>query len=410
MMSQPITPMRDRTTWHLGANAPVAAWLVALLGVALAHSYIPESPWLLVHLLLLGAVTNAIFVWSAHFTDALLRRRNTVASRRWQAGRLAALNAGVLTVVSGMVTDGWIVTLVGSIAVGATAAAHGVTLALQARAALPSRFGATVRYYVCASLALPIGAGLGAALARDPLEPWHVRLLVAHITLNLLGWVGLTVMGTLVTLWPTMLRTRIAESAERVARQALPYLAASVVVIVLGSLTGLQSLAATGAAAYLCGILWAVRPLAQVARAKTPSSYGTWSVMAGVLWLVGSLVGLVTVLVTSSTWVQVSDRLGLLVVPLAAGFAAQVLLGALSYLVPVVLGGGPAIVRGTQSRLDRGNTLRAVLINVGLLVSVLPVPSLARVAAWVLVLGAFAAFLTMLTAAVAYALRARRLP
>jgi nitrite reductase (NO-forming) len=48
----------------------------------------------------------------------------------------------------------------------------------------------------------------------------------------------------------------------------------------------------------------------------------------------------------------VTDRLGLLVTPLAAGFAAQVVLGAMSFLVPVVLGGGPAIVRGTQARLE----------------------------------------------------------
>jgi len=32
-------------------------------------------------------------------------------------------------------------------------------------------------------------------------------------TVNLLGWMGLTIVGTLVTLWPTMLRTRtVSES------------------------------------------------------------------------------------------------------------------------------------------------------------------------------------------------------
>src|SRR5665647_2252045 len=85
--------------------------------------------------------------------------------------------------------------------------------------------------------------------------------------------------------------------------------------------------------------------------------------------------GLVAVLVGSPTWAVVTDRLGLLVVPLAAGFVAQVLLGAMSYLVPVVLGGGPAIVRGTQARLERGNALRVLLINAGLVVCVLPVPA-----------------------------------
>ena len=401
------TALRDRTKWHLSANAPVAAWLAALLGVALFHRYVPESPWLLVHLLLLGAVTNAIFVWSSHFADALLRRRTTTGSRRWQAGRLIALNVGVGTVVAGIVTAHWILTLVGSVVVGTAAAAHGITLALQSRAALASRFGATVRYYICASLALPVGAGLGATLARDPAQPWHGRLMTAHITLNLLGWVGLTVMGTLVTLWPTMLRTRIAESAERVARQALPILVGSIVVLSTGALAGSQALAAVGAAAYLAGVLWAVRPLARVARAKAPSAYATWSVMAAVIWLIGSLVGLVTVLATSPTWALVTDRLGLLITPLAAGFAAQLLLGALSYLVPVVLGGGPTILRGTHARLDRGNALRVVLINLGLVVCVLPVPSLVRVVVSMLVLGAFAAFLPLLGSAVLYARRAK---
>ena len=400
--------LRDRTRWHLSANAPVAAWLAALLGVSLFHRVIPESPWLLVHLLLLGAVTNAIFVWSAHFTDALLRRRTTLGSRRWQAGRLVALNVGVLTVVVGIVSGRWGLTLIGSVIVGLAAAAHGVVLALEARVALASRFGATVRYYICASLAPPIGAGLGATLAHDPAEPWHGRLMTAHITVNLLGWMGLTVMGTLVTLWPTMLRTRIADGAERVARQALPILVGSVVVMAGGALAGLQTVAAVGAAAYLVGVLWAARPLARVTRAKAPSAYATWSVMAAVIWLVLTLLGFVSVLVTSPTWALVTDRLGLLMTPLTAGFAAQVLLGALSYLVPLVLGGGPTILRGTQTRLERGNALRVVLINLGLVVCVLPVPSLVRVLVSALVLGAFAAFLPLLLSAVLYARRAKR--
>jgi len=402
------SPLRDRTSWHLGANAPVAGWLVALFGITLTHRFVPESTWLLVHLLLLGAVTNAIFVWSAHFTDALLRRRVTAGSRRWQALRLVALNLGVMTVVAGIVSALWILTLVGSVVVGAAAASHAIVLTLQLRSALPSRFGATVRYYICASLALPLGAGLGATLARDPVGPWHGRLVVAHITLNVLGWVGLTVLGTLVTLWPTMLRTRIADGAERVARQALPVLVGSLALLVGGALVGLQTVAALGAATYLVAVLWAIRPMAQEARHKAPSAYATWSVMAGVVWLAGSLIGLVAVLLASPTWALVHDRLGLLVTPLAAGFVAQVLLGALSYLVPVVLGGGPTILRGTQARLERGNALRVGLVNVGLVVCVLPVPSLVRVLVSMLVLGAFVAFLPLLVTAVLYAVRGKR--
>ncbi len=41
---------------------------------------------------------------------------------------------------------------------------------------------------------------------------------------NLLGWIGLTVLGTLVTLWPTMLRTQMADNAESASEHALPVL------------------------------------------------------------------------------------------------------------------------------------------------------------------------------------------
>jgi nitrite reductase (NO-forming) len=140
--------LRDRTRCHLGANAPVAAWLTALLAITPMRRDVPESPWLLAHLLLLGAVTNAIFFWSSHFADAMLRRRATARSRRWQAVRIAALNVGVVSVVVDLVSSAWILTLVGSVVVGAAAAAHGITLALHARAAPASRFGSTVRYYV----------------------------------------------------------------------------------------------------------------------------------------------------------------------------------------------------------------------------------------------------------------------
>jgi hypothetical protein len=48
------------------------------------------------------------------------------------------------------------------------------------------------------------------------------RLLLFHAHINLLGFVTLTVLGTLLTLWPTVLRTRIADTAPRAATRALP--------------------------------------------------------------------------------------------------------------------------------------------------------------------------------------------
>ncbi len=95
---------------------------------------------------------------------------------------------------------------------------------------------------------------------------------------------------------------------------------------------------------------------------------------------------------------------------LAVGFAAQVLLGASSYLIPVVLGGGPAPVRAATRVFDAGGPLRLVVTNLGLLVWTLPVPGPVRVPASVLVLGALAGFVPILVAAMRASRRARTAP
>ena len=146
-----------RAGWQLWANAGVAFWLAAAVLVSLVHPFVPESRWLLVHLVLLGAVTNAIVVWSAHFAQALLKVAMP-GGRHGQATRLVLLNAGVACVVLGIATAQWSATLGGAVLVAGSVAAHGIALALQSRAALPSRFGATVHYYVAAAAALPVGA------------------------------------------------------------------------------------------------------------------------------------------------------------------------------------------------------------------------------------------------------------
>ena len=395
-----------RLRWHLAANSGVIAWLVGLLGVSLAHPFVPESRWLLVHLLLLGAVTNAVFVWSAHFADALLK--NPSPSRRWQVVRLVFLNAGVVAVVAGIVTGAWTLTMAGAVGVGTAAAAHGVAIALQAHRALPSRFGASVRYYVAASACLPVGAALGTLLARHPAELVHGRLVLAHVAANVLGWVGLTVLGTLLTLWPTILRTRIAEGAERQSRQALPALAASLTVVVAAALVGARSVTGAALLGFLAAALWSLRPMLGAARARPPQSYAAWSVLAAVAWLAVSLGWLAVLVLLAPDWAAAGEATHRVAVPLAAGFGAQVLLGALTYLLPVVRGGGPSVVRATTDVLERGAALRLVVANAGLALLLLPAPSVVRVLVSALVLAAHASFLVLLSLALRAARRADR--
>ncbi|TDE88770.1 copper oxidase [Occultella glacieicola] len=404
----PLPPMPDRSRHHLRANAPVAFWMLAVVVVAVAHRWVPEQRWLLVHLLLLGAVMNAILVWSSHFTDALLRRRPT--SRRGQAIRAVALNAGVLATVAGVVGAIWPLVLAGAIVIGAAVAAHGTALAWRARRArraLSSRFASTVHYYVVAAWLLPVGAGLGAVMALGLTAPWQARLQVAHVAVNLLGFVGLTVLGTLVTLWPTMLRTRIDPDGEAASRRALWLLAGSVAMVGAGAVGGLRVAVLGGLVGYLAGIVWIGTPMVRVVRAKPPTAMPTMSVLAGMCWLLVGLVQLVVLVARTPGWPELSDAVGAVTVPFAAGFAAQVLIGAMTYLVPVVLGGGPAVVRVTVTTIERGAGWRVALVNAGLVLGVAPVPSLVLVAASFAVLIGLGSFLPLLVAAVVTNRRAR---
>ena len=395
-----------RGFWPL-RDLPVVFWLLALVATTFLHPFVPAPRWLMIHLLLLGAVTHAILVWSRHFADALLHTAPRPGERRLQSTRLLLLNGGVLGVVGGVLGDRWAVTAVGATAVATAVVWHGAALVMQMRRALPARFGATVRYYIAAACLLPLGAFLGTALDRGLSDPLHEKVILAHASVNLLGWMGLTIVGTLVTLWPTMLRTRIADGSERSAQRALPVLVLAIVVVAAGSLTGHRMVAALGLAGYLVGVTFVVRPFVTAARGKPPSSYPTWSVLAGLVWLVGCLAALAVAVGTAPSWQVAGSRFGAITPFLAAGFAAQVLLGALSYLVPMALGGGPRAVRAAGTVLDNGGALRIAVVNAGLLVCALPVPSVVRVATSAVALAGLAAFLPLFFLAIRASMKAR---
>ncbi|MFE3930539.1 multicopper oxidase domain-containing protein [Streptomyces sp. YIM B13508] len=405
----PKPPGRSpRALWHLGVNAIVVAWLALFAVAGSAHHFLPHASWLLVHTLLLGAVTNAVVIWSGHFAASVLRlpeaNRGTPA-----ALRLACLNAGAVAVIGGMFLDRWPAVLVGGGLVAAAVTAHAVWLVRLLRRALPGRFSMTVRYYIAAAALLPAGAALGVLMARGDLGgDLPERLLLAHEMINLLGWVGLTVAGTLITLWPTMLRTRVADGAERAGRRALPVLLAGLGAAVAAALLAPPPLAAPGVVVHAAGLVIAGVPWVREARTKAPRSFAAWSVAAGSLWLAGSLLLLAGILLSTTSWVTVGERTALLTAPLAAGWIAQVLLGALSFLVPVVLGGGPLAVRAATAGLERAWPARLTITNAALLLCVLPVPSVVRVVCSVLLLAMLLYFLVLLLLTVVRSLRNRR--
>jgi nitrite reductase (NO-forming) len=107
------------------------------------------------------------------------------------------------------------------------------------------------------------------------------------------------------------------------------------------------------------------------------------------------------------TWEDVDHGYKPLATALAIGFAAQLLVGALSYLVPSVLGGGPSVVRTGLAWLDRWSTARLVATNLGLLLVLLPVPDSVKVAGGVLVGAAVLTFVPLMGAGIRAAVTAR---
>lgn len=404
---RPQVEAGSRGFWPL-RDLPVVGWLAAIFVVSLVHPIILAPRWLMIHLLVLGAAGHAILVWSRYFADTLVRL--PAAPRREQSQRLILFNLGVLLVASGVPTRWWWLVVAGAIGIAVAVGWHVVSLLRGLRTGFASRFAGTIWYYVAAGALLLVGITLGTWLARDPGEPLHTRLQLAHVAVNLLGWIGLTVLGTIGTLGPTMLRTRIVEGAEQRSRHALPVLLLGITLVVAAAWADVVFLVAAGLLAYAVGVALVGWPLVQAGRRKPPTSFPTWSVAAGLAWLLGMLLVLAAQVGwqvrSQGSWLDAGEAFEQLTPYLAAGFVAQVLLGALSYLVPVVMGGGPAAVRAMNHDLDAIGAMRVSLTNLGLLVCVLPVPSLVRVLASTLVLAALASFVPVLLRAI----RRRRRP
>ncbi|BCJ76916.1 hypothetical protein CS0771_64600 [Catellatospora sp. IY07-71] len=390
-VGRPRARTTGRAGWHRRAGLLPVAYLAALVAIGFTHPFLPGWRWLAIHLLLLGAAGNAIVVWSAHFAAAVLRVP-APAHRRGEAARLVLLNIGVAAVLTGGGGDRPWLGVAGAAAVFAAIAAHLFRLATWARAALPARFAITVRYYLSAAAALLVGIPVGVwMLVVD--DAGRPRLLLFHAHVNLLGWIVLTILGTLPTLWPTVLRTRMDDGAVAAARTALPLALAGLALSATGLLTWWPTVTVAGLAVFAAAIVITAVPAVRAARRRPPASFAAWSIAAAAGWLLVALgVDAYAVLVSPGA-PEAAGRFGDVLTPLLVGSVAQILLGALSYLLPMALGGGPAAVRRRTALLERHAAQRVAMANAALLVFLLPVGAYVRITTSLLLLAALLQFL-----------------
>lgn len=394
------SPRRDR---HRLLAAVIGGYLLTALLTVPVADLAPLHGWIALHLLLLGSATNAVFVFSRHFAQALLHTR--AASERAAHVRLVVLNLGVVGVLVGVSLPANPLLAVGGTLVVCAVLSHVVSLVRMQRAAvLKGRLGVVVGFYVAAGLALSAGGVLGALLGAGYGSPdVHTAIYLAHVHLNLLGWLGLTVVGTCFMLWPAVLRTRMADDAPLVARRVLVLMSAAVAVTALGFLLRVQVAAVLGLAAAAAAVLWSFVPTVRVARVKPPRTSSALHLAAASGWLLAALV--VDLVVTAQGLDGALRAAGTLVPVLALGFVAQVLVAALTFLVPVLLGGGPVGNRRLTALLESGWTARLLVGNTGVLLLALPLPDPATAVGWALGVVGLGAFVPLLAVAL---VRSRR--
>lgn len=380
---------------HLRAHVLVVAWLGLALLAAAAQEIMPVARWLSAHMFLLGAVTTAILIWSEHFAVALLHAK--IPDERRSTARLATANLAVAGLLLGVWTATTVLTAVSAALLVAAAGAHLMMLIRLGRGALGGRLKPIVAYYRAATAALIAGAVLGWMLSGGGAggPDRYAGLRLAHIHVTLLGWIGLPVLGTLFMLWPTVLGVRMKERTTKVSRWVLSLTGSGLLVAATALALGWRRPAAAGLALYVAGAALAVHLLVRTVRGNRPvSAAAAWVLATATCWLLIAVAADLAWL-AARPLAEAQTGIDALLPVLLIGFVAQILIGALTYLLPVVLSSGPKDRAAVRALLERGWLLRLVTLNTGVALAALPLPGPAATTGMLLAALAGAAFLTL---------------
>ena len=109
---------------HRRASKPVSYWIPPLSVPFCCIKFIPNSGWLLVHIVTLGLITNSILIWSQHFTKRHENQNpltNTVALRCAASSSCAGIALMVGMIGQPSIPGLYAATVVGALIVGAIA-------------------------------------------------------------------------------------------------------------------------------------------------------------------------------------------------------------------------------------------------------------------------------------------------
>jgi hypothetical protein len=367
--ARPAVDSRLTERHVLALGLGVAGLFVVAAGISAAVTLpFGGSAWASLHLALVGAATVAIGTFMPHFAVTLAGTRPAPAPERLTAVLLLAL--GAVGVVAGMSVLGSAWTLAGAVlalaGVGLTAR-HTVA---PTRDPLARRHPIALLAYglALAELATAMAIGAAGAIGIPAVTAEWATLRPAHAWLSLFGAVSLTIFATLVYLAPTVLGARLRPSVPLAV--GLVGVAAGPVLTAAGFMLDLRALVVGGMAVTLVGAVGQVAYALDQYRRRGPfSTEHDWRrvvighLVGGTAWFAAACaVALAGVLGGGpvSGW-----SIGVLAVPMVAGWLLQELVGSWTHLVPSVTPGSPADHAAQRRTLAYASRFRLVAWNAG---------------------------------------------
>ncbi len=179
----------------LATGTEVGAWLAG-----------SEAHWAAIHLIFLGGVSQLILGAAQFFCTAFLA--TDPPPKRVIEIQLALWNTGALLTVAGVVTEIPALNYAGALLLlGGLALFSRALIQLQRGSLQKARWA--VRWYQACAACLAVGFLLGGLMVGG-LHWSHGSLLGAHLTLNLAGWIGAAIVGTLHTFFPSLTQAPLA--------------------------------------------------------------------------------------------------------------------------------------------------------------------------------------------------------
>ncbi|HVW16744.1 MAG TPA: hypothetical protein VHB30_00720, partial [Solirubrobacteraceae bacterium] len=202
-----LDPQGPRPSDMLALFFTAALVMLAAAAVALiAHAATDDERlrWLALHLALLGGVSQLVLGAGQFFVCAFLA--TTPPSRRFAGAQLAVWNVATVAIAVGVPTSATpLVDAGGVLAVAGLVLFLASLRAMQARSLQRAKWA--VHWYEGSATCLVAGVLVGVLLARG--VAWtHGSLLGAHLALNVAGWMGTAIVGTLYTFFPSLTATR----------------------------------------------------------------------------------------------------------------------------------------------------------------------------------------------------------